>query len=213
MKQSYKVLVLLSLVGLMTCPVLAKKTVQENLAAAVSEADFAKVKKYLRKLDRQKLSAQERKNALNHVLGVSNDNLEMQKSTAGFLNNRCDIARCVGGALVAVYAFSRIIPAYKSACVRCGAIECGDSCTCVGCTRKDGEHQDRCRDKKHFTKGPESYTKIGYGIRRMPHHLGLAAFGLYQFYQGLTGATQKSVKASSESINEFLKGKVSELES
>lgn len=210
---------MVGLISLLASPLQARKTVQEKLEAAIIAADFIQVKKYLRKLDSQKMAPQERKQVMNHLLGMSSDAVELSTTSAGFLNNRWDIARCIGGALVTVYALSRIISRARGiqeiACPRCHRVECNDTCTCITCSRNPETegHRAACRDQTLFTAGPQSYSQMVYGIKTMPHYFGLATVGVYQLVRGLMGASQKSIKASSESINEFFKLKVGELES
>ena len=118
MKHSYRLMIVVSVVTLMSS-VRAVDTVAEELKTAVNDADLQKVKESLRKLDRQQLPDQDKKKILSEVLGFTDESLEQHKS-AGFLNDRVDLVRCVGGALIGVVALSylahNVHQLWKGAC-------------------------------------------------------------------------------------------------
>ncbi len=206
MKYSYKLMVLVSMVSLMSFAK-ATDTVAEELKAAVTAADFQKVKKYLRKLDRQAMTAQERKNVLSDLVGHVDVRLEQHKS-AGFLNNRWDLLRCVGGALVGVYALSYMVhnahAMVTGACGYCKTINCNNSCRCPECGVRYGAHT--CVQRPQYTSKNGSSRWI-YGLTSLPS-VGFAAAGFYQLYEGLRGASQHSKVVSTESVLELLNEKI-----
>ncbi len=106
-KHSFNLMVLASMISL--SPLTAAKTILEQLETAVSGGNLLEVKSYLRKLDRQPMTPQEKKSIFSDLLGMSEDTLESEKATGEFLGDKCDIARCIAGALVGVYGLSQVV--------------------------------------------------------------------------------------------------------
>lgn len=183
------------------------KSVEEQLQAAVQSADIIQVKKYLRKLDRQNLTSQDKKNILARVALVSDEALSAEAKPGSLMSSPWDMARIVGGAMVGIYACSQIVHAFHKirykACQYCKGLHEGrQHCECTGCG--DDLRYCTCVNRKVKMNG---VTRLRYGITGLPY-AGLAAAGFYTMYQGFCGATQKSRTTSLRNVHALLTEKV-----
>ncbi len=189
-------------------PLVTAKTILEQLETAVSEGNLLEVKSCLRKLDRQPMTPQEKKSTFSDLLGVSEDTLELEKTSDGFLGDKCDIARCIAGALVGVYGLSQVVHNWHTiktgTCTYCKRIECNERCKCKSCLT--ARARCGCMPKK-FTQVAGSSSRLMYGLSGLPY-IGLALAGFYQVFQGLRGASRESKIKSAQSIQELLKERV-----
>lgn len=207
MKHFYSLMILTSLTALVSQPFYAADNITQELEGAVNDGDILKVKKFLRKLDRMQIAPQEKKSTFAHLIGMTEDTLSAEKAATTVLSNRCDMVRFVGGALVSVFALSRVVGSLyalsKESCEKCKCIDCEKNCECGACGR-NLYHCFCIANNRKITKSDDSTTRFMYALQGVPS-VGILAGGLYQMYQGLKGASRESTIASAMNIKALLK--------